>query len=55
MVSILTTIPRFEATLWFRQVVFFSVSTLDISSTWIRAAVSEEGRCCSLVMEWTSL
>jgi hypothetical protein len=43
-------IPRLEATLWFRQVVFFLASTLTVSSTWIRAAVSGEGQCCSLVM-----
>jgi hypothetical protein len=55
MASILATIPKLGATLWFRQVVIFPASTLGVSSTWFRAAVSGEGRCCSLVMGWPSL
>jgi hypothetical protein len=55
MSSILAAIPKLGATLWFRQVVFFPASTLGVSSTWIGAAVSREGWCCSLVMGWPSL
>jgi hypothetical protein len=55
MVSILVAFPKIGATLWFRQVVFFSASMLIVSSTWIRVAVSGEGRCCSLVVGWPSL
>jgi hypothetical protein len=50
MASILAVIPKLGATLCFQQVVFFHVSL-----TWIGAAVSGEGRCCSLVMGWPSL
>jgi hypothetical protein len=55
MASIIAAVPKLGATLWFRQVVFFPASMLSVSSTWFRAAVSREGRWCSLTMGWPSL
>jgi hypothetical protein len=55
MASILAAFSKHGATLWFQQVAFFPASTLGVSSTWFRAAVSGEGWCCSLVMGRPSL